>query len=91
VPRDLDEVRKDRVGSTPTVSRHTLYAMIDAYRELPGNGSGGALHIVVDDQNLDTDDILWCRARLAEADERGLAIADALLAMTHRQRWKVFR
>ena len=45
----------------------------------------GALHIVVEDWNLDDDDIAFCRA--STVDPADIALADALQKMSVPERW----
>lgn len=81
---------QDRVGSTPTAPHPTLREMIRQYYELPGNGAGGSLHVVLDDGNIDSQSIQYCRAIAADrGDWRALIIADLLLARSQRGRAKV--
>jgi hypothetical protein len=66
--------------------------MIREYYALPGNGAGGSLHIVLDDGNIETGHIKYCREYAVErGDWRGVLIADALLARTLRGRGKICR
>ena len=62
-------------------------AMIRAYYELPGNGVGGRLHVVLDDNNMErhfiADSLEDC---LKAGDEAGAAICRAMLAMTPSQK-----
>lgn len=56
----------------------------------PGNGVGGNLHVVLDDNNLDDGCIRSAIERCREqSDEDGLVIATALLEMTPSQRRRV--
>jgi hypothetical protein len=92
-PRGLDEAQPlGRAGSTPAASRAQVAAMVAAYKAKPGNEGGGNLHILTDDGNIWTGHVLWCRGyAAAHGDPDGVAICDATLTLTHRQRAKVFR
>lgn len=55
------------------------------------NLTGGSLHIVLDDGNIDDDDILFCREYAVEQDdESGVELADLLLQMSKTQRKKIY-
>jgi hypothetical protein len=66
--------------------------LVRAYYEKPGNEAGGALHVVLDDCNVDDGSVRFC---LTEATERGdadgEALARKLLAMSKTQRRKLAR
>jgi hypothetical protein len=83
----------DRVGSTPTAPHPAnLREMIRLYYELPGNGAGGSLHLVLDDGNIETRDITYCRdTAYMSGDWRGVLIANMLLQRTKRGRAKIVR
>lgn len=52
------------------------------YYAIPGNICGGNLHIVLDDGNLETQYVNWCRS---EADKKndtlGVNLCDAIIAL----------
>jgi hypothetical protein len=81
------------VGSTPTAPRPTIDQVIplaSEYYHREGNGVGGSLHIVLDDCNVGTDSVQYCRDYAVERDDwAGVVLADLLLQMTQRQRHKV--
>jgi len=65
---------------------------IRQWYEMDGNAVGGALHIVTDDNNVETDHIRWCVDNFDGPDtyrEPMLAITDALLTMPLVERWAV--
>lgn len=56
------------------------------------NGSGGYLHIVLDDGNIARGHIEWCGTTAREAgDEEAARIADLMAQMTLTQRRKLYR
>jgi hypothetical protein len=58
----------------------------------PENLAGGSLHIVLDEGNVHTADVMYCLEKCYEKkDFDGLAIACLLLKMTKTQRLKVGR
>lgn len=65
--------------------------MVARYYLETGNLSGGSLHIVTDDGNLEDGDIQYCRAYAEEqGDTAGVELADAFLRLSPRQRRKVY-
>jgi hypothetical protein len=72
----------------PTVNE--LLPLVNLYYALPGNGSGGSLHIVLEDHNVEDHSVRHC---LAWAQERGDVVGEALarllLRMTRTQRARV--
>lgn len=61
------------------------------FYELPGNSCGGALHIVLDDGNIEDDCIEFCRRHCeTQSDGFGVLLCDALLALTERERHSVY-
>jgi hypothetical protein len=72
----------------PTVPE--VRAAVEDYYCLPEMGNGGSLHIVVDDGNIETHHVQFCRDYAAERnDAEGVRIADLLLQMSKTQRKKV--
>lgn len=66
--------------------------MAQAYCAKDGNGAGGNLHIVLDDDNLETHFVEFCLEQAErEGDEDGAVLARALLLMSRTQRGKVAR
>lgn len=61
--------------------------LIATYRALPGNSSGGTLHIAIEDNNCDDRHLSWC-AGLANGhgDTVGMMLAELLLAMPAYER-----
>lgn len=73
----------------PTVPE--VLPLIKAYYAKPGNGVGGWLHIVLDDGNIETSHIEYCKQSAIEHnDADGVAIADLLLRMSKTQRKKLY-
>jgi hypothetical protein len=65
---------------------------VSEYYCRPGNGVGGSLHIAIDDGNMETSHLEFCRQCALERDDtEGVAIADLLLQMTMTQRTKVYK
>ena len=61
-----------------------------AYYRLPGNGSGGSLHVVLDDTNLEDHSVRFCADwASAHGDYAGWSLALLLLRMTRSQRGRV--
>lgn len=77
-------------GAKPTVP--DVAPLVQAYREAPGNGAGGSLHIVLDDQNIDDASVRFCRKwALERGDADGEALARVLLLCSKTQRLKLSR
>ena len=51
---------------------------------VPDNECGGCLHIVLDDDNVDDDDLLWCLNRTD--DKKTIAIIEGLQQLSLMQR-----
>ncbi len=76
-----------------------MLALARAFYGMPGHSVGGALHIVLDDGNLEEHHIRWCLEQAkAGGCHCGLArcsyaivLADLLLKMTGTQRRKLYR
>lgn len=65
--------------------------MAEAYYAKDGNACGGALHIVLDDGNVDDDDVQFCLATAREQhDQDGVTLAEQFLQMSRTQRKKVY-
>ena len=57
-----------------------LGKLVEYYYDLPNNGAGGFLHIVLDDGNTNYDSIIFCYQQCDEnKDTLGLLICDILL------------
>lgn len=75
---------------TMTATRAEVEQALLEYYELPHDGLGGNLHIVIEDQNIRDSDIQFCKEQAeAEGDELGVLIADALMQMSKTQRLKI--
>jgi hypothetical protein len=70
-----------------------LQEMIIAIYKL--HSSGGALHIVLDDENVENENIKWCInnsiKELKENKQLYLDCANNLLKMSKKQRYKVIQ
>lgn len=64
--------------------------MIRDYYQKEGNSTGGNLHVVLDDDNIEGRNVLWAwnEARIDE-DEDGMEIAAALLDFDYTERMDV--
>lgn len=63
------------------------FEVVDFYYSLPGNGCGGACHIVLDDYNLDDDSINFCiQECLTRGDWFGEALMKRLLQIPTEKR-----
>ena len=54
-----------------TVAMLRLAALIEPFYSLPSCGTGGPLHVVVDDYNLDAESLTFCRRNLEDPNESG--------------------
>jgi hypothetical protein len=60
------------------------------YGHLPGNGCGGSLHIVLDDENIEDEHVRFCiDYALANGDLAGARLGAVLLSMSKTQRLKL--
>ena len=60
--------------------------LVEVFYARPGNGAGGALHVQLDDGNLE-DHFL---DEPIDDDDEADALRRVLLAMPHRRRWRVY-
>jgi hypothetical protein len=78
------------VADKPTVPE--VLPLVEAYYDKPGNGVGGSLHIVLEDGNIRTSDVEFCRQwALDHGDADGVRLAELLLRMSQTQRRKLSR
>lgn len=64
--------------------------LIKAYKQLPGNGVGGNLHVYLDDGNTEAGHVLWCLEEcIKEQDYLGEGICRISLLMSNTQRHKL--
>jgi hypothetical protein len=62
------------------------------YRDTPGNCTGGSLHIVLDDGNVEDGHVRHCLDyATAKGDTDGVLLAETLLRMSKTQRLKLAR
>jgi hypothetical protein len=81
----LSKVPTDRKPTVPEV-----LPVVWAYRDKPNNSVGGSLHIVLEDDNVETGHVQWCRQYAEQqGDSDGVALADVLLRMSITQRLKL--
>jgi hypothetical protein len=87
----LDRLKREanRLGE-PLARAENLDELIDAFYLLPGNGSGGLLHVVLDDCNYETVHVELCRDEArTTGDEHAFWLAQILLAMTEHERCQI--
>lgn len=82
---------KDKELSLLDARFYLFHELKTLFYSLKGNGAGGALHIVLDDCNMDDGSIAFCRLQLTLAEnirdrELGIAILDLLMTLSHAQR-----
>ena len=74
----------------PTIPE--VLPLVQAYYAKPGNGAGGSLHIVLDDGNIETHFVEFCKEyALENNDQDGVELAELLLHMSYTQRRKLYR
>ena len=74
----------------PTVPE--VLPLAECYYGLPGNGVGGSLHIVLDDENIENGHVLFCwEQAIHTGDGPGEYLAWLLLGMSETQRLKLHR
>lgn len=67
-----------------------LRQIVDAFYALPGNIVGGVLHIVLDDFNLETHHVQWCRQEAEKVDDKdAIFLADLLLLYSQKERFDI--
>ena len=66
-------------------------ALIHNYYQIPGNGAGGALHLVLDDGNLEDSSLTVCENAAKKAgDAKALEIITLMRRMSMAQREKLY-
>ncbi len=76
------------VVTRPTVPQ--VVPIARAYYGLPGNGVGGSLHIVLDDENVQDSHVDFCIQQAVDTcDHPGYMLGCILRKMTRTQRAKV--
>lgn len=71
----------ERCAATDGADLRAIDALVAEFYDMPGNGTGGRLHIVLDDSNIGRDSIEWC---LTLAEREGDADAAALARLLLR-------
>jgi hypothetical protein len=67
-----------------------MHKIINAFYDLAGNCTGGNLHIVTDDFNVETHHVEWCRDQARQkGDQDGVFLAELLLQFTEAEREKI--
>lgn len=59
---------------------------IRALYEVHGHDNGGALHVAVDDWNLDDESVLWCGQDNGPLDDTERACWESLMALSEHER-----
>lgn len=60
------------------------------YMDKPLNGSGGSLHIIIDDHNIDDKNVKFCISYAKECgDDDGVKLAEKFLLLSKTQRSKI--
>ena len=73
----------------PTVPE--VLPLVKQYYSRPMNGTGGNLHIVLEDGNVEDHDVEFCKKQCLERnDEEGIVIVELLLKMSKTQRKKIY-
>lgn len=73
----------------PTIPE--VLPLVRAYYAKPNNGVGGSLHLVLDDGNIETYWVEYCKQyALENNDPDGVALAELLLKMSYTQRKKLY-
>lgn len=68
----------------------TVQPLVDAYYHLPNNGSGGSLHIVLEDYNVQDSSVQFCiEWAKKDNDIYGVLLGKILLRMSKTQRLKL--
>jgi len=74
----------------PTVPQ--ILPLVNKYYSRIGNGSGGNLHIVLDDGNVEDHHVLFCKKQCIEKnDVEGVLLSNLLLEMSKTQRKKIHK
>jgi predicted phosphodiesterase len=74
----------------PTVPQ--VLAMVRSYAAIEGNDTGGSLHVVLDDGNVDDSTVRSCiHDARQRGDQPGVKLGEALLQMSRTQRLKIAR
>jgi len=78
------------IEQKPTIPE--VLSLVLAYYAKHGNGAGGSLHLVLDDGNIETYSVEFCKQfALENNDQDGVELAELLLKMSYTQRRKLYR
>lgn len=78
-----------RRRSLPKITIPEVMPLVEEY--MSRNLTGGSLHIVLEDGNIDNDDVLFCKEyAIEQGDLFGIELADILLQMSKTQRKKIY-
>lgn len=76
-----------RPGISAAERLDVIRMLVDRFCEFPGNESGGSLHIVLDDGNIEREHVEFCRDWARDHDDpAGEAFAELLLTLTDEER-----
>ncbi len=76
-------------GTKPCIPE--VLPLVLEFYAMPGNGVGGALHIVLDDGNVEASHVEWCVKRASEeGDVDAEILGRVLLLMSITQRTKLY-
>ena len=71
--------------------KHFVKKLIWYYYNDLDNPSGGNLHIVLDDGNIEHANIMWCRDKCEEdRDTFGIFLCDFLMQFTETELWDLY-
>lgn len=72
--------------SITVITKDNIYVVVREFYSLDGNGAGGSLHIVLDDNNYERDYVRSCLGYAQEkGDLAGIRMAQLLLTLSDEQ------
>ena len=84
--REFDKILED--AKKPNIP--TVQPLVDTYYRLLGNGCGGSLHIVLEDNNVQDSSVQFCIEWAKKDDDiYGVLLGEVLLRMSKTQRLKL--
>lgn len=76
----------------PKITLPEVLPLVRDYYARDGNSSGGNLHVILDDGNIERHNIGWCFNRAREnGDTAGMRLAWKLMRLTISQRKRLVR
>lgn len=91
---DPPKIPKERRHMKPSakITVPEVIKRFTAYKQRPGNGCWGSLHIVLDDGNIKDSNIQFCiDYAIKTCDTEGVELGKILLSMSKSQRLKLYR